>query len=86
MDSHPFYVLRFPCETDFGRAQAGGWRCNVQVGQAGVVVQDRRNTLVLMTPGDRQLVVAKQGTVLHVPLPGAQALVVRGEGMTSSFV
>lgn len=49
-------------------------------------MQDRRNTLVLMTPGDRQLVVAKQGTVLHVPLPGAQALVVRGEGMTSSFV
>ncbi len=49
-------------------------------------MQDRRNTLVLMTPGDRQLVVAKQGTVLHVPLPGGQALVVRGEGMTSSFV
>ena len=58
----------------------------MQVGQGGVVVQDRRNTLVLMTPADRQLVVAKQGTVLHVPLPGGQALVVRGEGMTSSFV
>jgi len=57
-----------------------------QVGQAGVLVQDRCNTLVVITGEDRQLVVAKRGTVLRMPLATGHVLLLRAEGMTASFM
>lgn len=52
-----------------------------QVGQAGIIVQIRQNTVQVITPADQLLVVAKSKSTFHVKLNDTQSIVLRGECM-----
>lgn len=55
--------------------------CCSQIGQTGIVVQLRQNTVQIITPADQLLVVAKRQSTFHVRLNDMQSVVLRGECM-----
>lgn len=52
-----------------------------QIGQTGIVVQVRQNTVQIITPVDQLLVVAKRQSTFHARLNDVQSVVIRGECM-----